>query len=96
MRNLLILILSMTIPVFSFAQSNNNEITAGVFKLTPEIIEDVSTRLKAQIAEQGNSVKESLAFELIGSDEGYNLFLVLRETPELQKFTGRYQIYTLP
>lgn len=78
MRNLLILILSMTIPVFSFAQSNNNEITAGVFKLTPEIIEDVSTRLKAQISEQGNSVKESLAFELIGSDEGYNLFLVLR------------------
>lgn len=88
MRTLFILILSMIIPVVSFAQSSSNEGTAGVFKLTPEIIDAVSKRLKAQITEQGDAVKESLAFELIGSDGGYNLFLVLRGN------TGTSEIHT--
>ncbi len=78
MRALLIIVFSLILPVFSFAQSNDGDTTPGVFELTPKIIANVSTRLKATIAEQGDDVKEKLAFELIGSDVGYNLFLVLR------------------
>ncbi|MBT5073697.1 MAG: hypothetical protein HOJ34_03710 [Kordiimonadaceae bacterium] len=78
MRAVLVLIISLIFPLTCLAQSNGDEITSGVFKLTPEIIEDVGARLKAQIAAMDSNEAEILAFELIGSDEGYNLFLVRR------------------
>ena len=78
MRMFHVLVLSLIFPLTSLAQENGNGMTHGVFKLTPEIIEEVSGRLKAEIAKETNPDEEILAFELVGSDEGYNLFLVLR------------------
>ena len=78
MRTLLTLLISLIFPLTCFAQSSSDGMTAGVFKLTPEVIEDVSGRLKTSLAKITDPKQESLAFELIGSDQGYNLFLVLR------------------
>jgi len=78
MRALLVFIVSITLPLFSFAQSNNDKLPPGVFEFNSSVIADISARLKATIAKQGDDIVEKLAFEPVGSDVGYNMFLVLR------------------
>lgn len=88
MRFMTILFLSVLYSISSHAQSGVSNLPSGVFEFNPQVVADISARLKAAIAKQDDDVKEKLAFELVGSDVGYNMFLVLRAN------TGTSEIHT--
>lgn len=88
MRLILLIITSFIFSCSSYAAEDESSLPKSVFKFTPEVVAEVSNRLRATLESQGDDVKEKLAFELIGSDVGYNMFLVLRGN------TGSSEIHT--